>query len=38
MMNIKLKKLTIKNFKIFPFVKLEITTNNLAQGKRTNVL
>ena len=29
-MNIKLKKLTIKNFKIFPFVKLEITTNNLA--------
>ncbi|NQY38370.1 MAG: AAA family ATPase [Alteromonadaceae bacterium] len=29
-MNIKLKKLTIKNFKIFPFVELEITTTNLA--------
>lgn len=29
-MNIKLKKLTIKNFKIFPYVELEITTTNLA--------
>ncbi|SQD78548.1 AAA family ATPase [Moritella yayanosii] len=29
-MNIKLKKLIIKNFKVFPFVELEITTNNLA--------
>ena len=29
-MNIKLKKLTIKNFKIFNFVELEITTTNLA--------
>ncbi len=29
-MNIKLKKLTIKNFKVFPFVELKITSTNLA--------
>jgi exonuclease SbcC len=29
-MNIKLKKLTIKNFKIFNFVELDITNTNLA--------